>query len=836
MKSPRQPAALLALARTILFALLLLSLSCGGGGGGSSSGPPPPPPPPTPQPLIITTSILADAIFPRPYDLTFQASGGTGSQKWTITQGAMPNSLVLSQTGQIVGTCTETGMFSFTVQVQDSAASPQNATKQFTLRAVQSLSVNSSVLPGGQLNLQYSTNVQVGGGVPPYSYSIASGQMLPGLILNNQTGQISGAPTGGGPVTFTVRVTDNTSPPQNVLGQLTMNLSAPLRILTTSLPDGKVGAIYAGGSGYVSWMGGSPPFTWSVTAGSAPPGLQPPAFGSNLIFGRPTALGIYNFTLQLTDGTSPPMTASQSFTIKIDDLFLTTLNSSFPVGVIGQVYPNFTLQASGGTPPYSWTAQSGSFPGTPGLPPGLSLDPSNGVISGNPSLIGFFSVDFEVTDSATPINRDRLTKVMLINPLPSIVTTVMGDGIVGQPYSGNLLISGGNSNFPYTLTVIGGNPPPGLNFNINPNTYSIYVAGTPTVAGNFSIKLQLADGSSPPLFATGDVSVRVNTPLVLNTPSLPPGKIGQSYSAPLAASGGAPPYTWRMTALLPNGLALDPASGLVAGLPIVAVQGISLTALVTDSSNPKQLASQNYLLDITSQMFIPTSRLPVATVGTLFEAQLNVIGGSGSVTWSIASGTLPAGLVFDSNSGTFRGTATGEESQVLTVQATDSSPLPKMATRILALVTRLNPGRNDSIATATPLSSGTFRASISPTEDTFGSFSPDNDYFELTAMPGTWVLIEIKADRLSPASPMDSVIEIVDATGKRHATCQHPSIVVFDQPCMNDDGVGGSVDSKLNFLVTGSAGIPALFYVRVLDWSGMARPDFLYTITISGAN
>ena len=55
---------------------------------------------------------------------------------------------------------------------------------------------------------------------------------------------------------------------------------------------------------------------------------------------------------------------------------------------------------------------------------------------------------------------------------------------------------------------------------------------------------------------------------------------------------------------------------------------------------------------------------------------------------------------------------------------------------------------------------------------------------------------------------------------------------------MNDDiPYAYTLDSRLYFKVPGNPGDPPVtFYVHVLDWSGMARPDFIYTITISGAN
>ncbi len=59
----------------------------------------------------------------------------------------------------------------------------------------------------------------------------------------------------------------------------------------------------------------------------------------------------------------------------------------------------------------------------------------------------------------------------------------------------------------------------------------------------------------------------------------------------------------------------------------------------------------------------------------------------------------------------------------------------------------------------------------------------------------------------------------------------------FDAPCLNDDvPCGGTLDLKLEFRVTGTPGTPVRFFMHVLDWSGNARPDFVYDLQISGAN
>jgi hypothetical protein len=210
--------------------------------------------------------------------------------------------------------------------------------------------------------------------------------------------------------------------------------------------------------------------------------------------------------------------------------------------------------------------------------------------------------------------------------------------------------------------------------------------------------------------------------------------------------------------------------------------------------------------------------------------QLTGFGGTGNYVWSVSQGTLPTGLNLSAG-----GQMSGQTSQTgsfpVTLQLNDAGPPAQTATLATTLKISTVLGRNDSPATATPLSNGTYLASISPFSDPpTGVANPDSDYYVLTANPGATVTIEIKAQRLNPPSPLDSVLEIVDANNTRLSLCSAPANL-----CLNDDiPNGGTTDSILILQVP--AGNPLTFYAHVLDWRGDARPDFIYTITITGAN
>lgn len=144
---------------------------------------------------------------------------------------------------------------------------------------------------------------------------------------------------------------------------------------------------------------------------------------------------------------------------------------------------------------------------------------------------------------------------------------------------------------------------------------------------------------------------------------------------------------------------------------------------------------------------------------------------------------------------------------------------------------------NDTPGTATPITNGTRSASISP----FGNVSasaPDVDVYSFTALANTTVTFEIFARRLvAPPIPstLDSVVEIVDATGTRLSLCDTAVDAIdgiFDDPCVNDDITAGTVlDSRLSF--RSPSALTA--FVRVLDVRGDARPDMIYDLTVTGA-
>ncbi len=180
------------------------------------------------------------------------------------------------------------------------------------------LVITTTSLANGTVGTNYSATVSATGGVTPYSWSIASGNLPAGLSLSSPTGTISGTPSAAGTSTFTVQVTDAQNPADSGMRTLSITVNAapvsPPNITTTSLPNARRNGSY---SQTLQATGGVMPYTWSITSGSLPPGLSlNPLTG--VISGTPTTRGTWNFTVRVQDSQSPPAIDTQSLSITVN--------------------------------------------------------------------------------------------------------------------------------------------------------------------------------------------------------------------------------------------------------------------------------------------------------------------------------------------------------------------------------------------------------------------------------------------------------------------------------------------------------------------------------------
>ncbi|MBC7839135.1 MAG: putative Ig domain-containing protein [Nitrospiraceae bacterium] len=450
--------------------------------------------------------------------------------------------------------------------------------------------LTSSPLPAGTRQASYDITLAPSGGTPPYTWSLTPGSpSLPtGLVLNQSTGTISGTPTSVETKNTEFRLQDSKGESVEKVLPITVNpFPISLAILTNSLPSGVVSRDYAVALG---GTGGTTPYTWGISNGSLPVGLN--LDPSGVISGQPTTAGTFSPTFQLQDSGNPPATVTKSLSITITlpaPPKITT--TSLPPGTFNGAYAQ-VVSATGGSGALTWAIVSG------GLPPGLNLNTSNGNISGALTQTGSFPFTVRVTDQLSRFDEQDFT-ITVNPPVPPTISgpASLPSGTVNQAYpTTTLTASGGTAPLIWDSTVTPALPN-GLSWDATTHT----ISGTPLIGsqGTTSHVFTVRDSTNPPQSDTKTYSLTIVLPAPprITTTSLPNGNVGTAYSQQLQATGGSGNLTWTIIAgALPLGLGMDTA-GLISGIPIVAGAPSAFTVQVTD-------ALQSVTQDLSIEVFI----------------------------------------------------------------------------------------------------------------------------------------------------------------------------------------------------------------------------------------
>jgi hypothetical protein len=176
-------------------------------------------------------------------------------------------------------------------------------------------SIDSAGPPQAFAGSPFSYQLTVAGGTPPYVWSIASGSLPPGLVLDSRAGLISGIPVTVGSVTFTAQVTDSALRAAQKPFSITVTPAPPLplRLNVAASLQAVRGMPF---SYQPDATGGTPPYSWSITAGSLPAGLALNG-GSGAVSGTPSASGDFSVAITVRDQRN--QSAAGSIQIKVTE-------------------------------------------------------------------------------------------------------------------------------------------------------------------------------------------------------------------------------------------------------------------------------------------------------------------------------------------------------------------------------------------------------------------------------------------------------------------------------------------------------------------------------------
>lgn len=485
-----------------------------------------------------------------------------------------------------------------------------------------------------------------------------------------------------GPDSFTYTATNasGTSAPATV----TITVASPtLLYAPSSPPPASVGVAYSHSLAVAT--GGTGPYTYALAGGTLPAGLTLSASG--LLAGTPTAGGIFNFTVRVTDsstGTGPFSVISGPLSLVLGGAAMNLSPSPGGLSAVAGTPFSQAFTASGGTAPYAYAMTvTGGI-----MPSGLAFNSATGVLAGTPGTAGTVSFTIQANDSSTgtgPYSVAGAYTLTIATPTVVLAPATLANPALGIAYSQSVTASGGTG--PYTYSVIAGALPPGLTLN---NTTGA-IAGTTAAGGSYSFTVQATDS----LGFTGSraYSLTIGAPtIVINPATLPQATVATAYSQAVTAGSGTAPYTFAITAgTLPAGMTLS-AGGVLSGTP-TAGGTYNFTVSATDSSTGTgpYTGSRAYTLTVGAPaLSLSPATLPAPVAGVAYSQAFTAGGGIAPYTFAVAAGTLPAGLSLNASTGVLSGTPSAPGSHTFTVRVSDSSTgagAPYSTSRVYTLAT-----------------------------------------------------------------------------------------------------------------------------------------------------
>lgn len=647
----------------------------------------------------ILSDAFATGVLGQSFAYLVQASNAPGSYAAT----GLPLGLSLnSHTGEIFGTPLQTGTFSIALAAVNSGGT---GTATLTLRvAATSPPVvpaapvfNGAASASGTIGVSFYYYVSTFGDVASYSVT----GLPAGLNFSFSDKYIRGTPGIAGVFPVNISAT-NAAGTSTEIVMLVIDSAPPVPVITSNVAaSGTVGASFLY---YIS--ASDSPTSYGVA--NLPPGL---ALGSPYyISGTPTTAGTFTVPISATNSSG---TGSALLTITIAPALplapvLLITSSASAAGVIGTA---FTYAIEAGSTATTFTAS--------GLPPGLSVNPQSGYITGVPAASGAFTAMLTAGDGAATVSaavKFTITATAVnagSSPSLVIASSAGALGYVGSSFSYTTYLDS-TSHF-YSTSFSASGLPPGLAID-----YLGRITGTPTVVGTYPVNLSVSSSSPGYPTETGSavVTIRIlstapaptTVPLIIGSATAS-GTVGSSFIYSIETTGGTAGYA---ASGLPAGLSVNATSGTISGTPTEpGIFPVTLTATNAIGSSNATLVLR--IDAVPAPPAITSYANASGTVGVAFSTY--TISSSPSAT-SYSATNLPPGLTASATGQTISGTPTAAGIFLVSISASNVGGTADGTLTITIAAARPAPEISSSMAAAGQIGSSfsySISASNSPT-------------------------------------------------------------------------------------------------------------------------
>jgi hypothetical protein len=550
------------------------------------------------------------------YSYTFTATG-VPAPTFALASGALPAGLTLNATtGVLSGTPTGTGGISgaFTVKATN-GESPDAAGTSATI-VVAAAPLFTTVTPGNAVfDTPYTYSFAVSGYPVATTYTIGAGSLPSGLTLST-AGVISGTPNGSaGTSNFTVTA-NNTTTPNATTGTLSISVTVPVApafVLHSPDATATVNVPYS----YTFTASGTPAPTFALSGPDLPTGWALSSAG--VLTG--TAASVYvnpiSVTVVASNGFGTAATTGpHTITIQpapASPLF--TANTPDPRATVGSVYESYQFTATGYPAP--------TFSAVGDVPAGLTLSES-GLLSGTPTGVGG-DASFMVFASNNVNPFDFVSLTFVVSAAPILTSdSPPATALAGTAFAGYTFTATGSPR--PTFSLGSGALPAGMTIG----SVSGGLAGTPRSGSGgvytYTVKASNEVGS-PALGASHTLTVSQPPALTADLPGLT-ATSGTAYPGYTFEASGYPAPIFVVTGDLPNGMGVDPASGVLSGTP--SDDAGDYTFSVTASNDVGTAAvgvSHTLVLSVpAAPVFGADSPPTAATVGTAYTYTFTATG------------------------------------------------------------------------------------------------------------------------------------------------------------------------------------------------------------------